>query len=114
MQEPSQRRPRAQGKDWGIEYYNNISIYVISNAIRTPFQGDFLVRVDPRAEALGCFLCALRAIGTHTRKSPNYRARAGTPASQCKTGVLARHLFQFSKPRDLPSLVFSRRMGKIV
>jgi len=60
-------------RDWGIEYYNNISIYVISNAIRTPFQGDFLVRVDPRAEALGCFLCALRAIGTHTRKSPNYR-----------------------------------------
>src|SRR5438105_9266911 len=40
-------------RDWGIEYYNNISIYVISNAIRTPFQGDFLVRVDPRAEALG-------------------------------------------------------------
>src|SRR5207302_4639548 len=38
-------------RDWGIEYYNNISIYVISNAIRTPFQGDFLVRVDPRAEA---------------------------------------------------------------
>src|SRR5438128_5156115 len=67
-------------RDWGIEYYNKISIYVISNAIRTPFQGDFLVRVDPRAEALGCFLCALRAIGTHTRKSPNYRARAGTPA----------------------------------
>src|SRR5207237_5025043 len=62
-------------RDWGIEYYNNISIYVISNAIRTPFQGDFLVRVDPRAEALGCFLCALRAIGTHTRKSPNYSPR---------------------------------------
>src|SRR5438132_8750062 len=40
-------------RDWGIEYYNNISNYVISNAIRTPFQGDFLVRVDPRAEALG-------------------------------------------------------------
>src|SRR5438132_1227079 len=74
-------------RDWGIEYYNNISIYVISNAIRTPFQGDFLVRVDPRAEALGCFLCALRAIGTHTRKSPNYRARARTPVLQCPSAT---------------------------
>jgi hypothetical protein len=31
-------------------------IYVVANAIWTPFQGDFLVRVVPRAEALGCFL----------------------------------------------------------
>jgi hypothetical protein len=37
------------------------------------------VRVDPRAEALGCFLCALRAIGTHTRKSPNYRNGRSRP-----------------------------------
>src|SRR5207302_6011608 len=72
-------------RDWGIEYYNNISIYVISNAIRTPFQGDFLVRVDPRAEALGCFLCALRAIGTHTRK-----------VQTTGTGVLARQFAENS------------------
>ena len=39
--------------------------------ILTPFQGDFLVRVVPKAEALGCSLFALRAIGTRTRKCPN-------------------------------------------
>ena len=38
---------------------------------RTPFQGDFLVRVVPRAEALGCFLFARRALRTRTRKCPN-------------------------------------------
>ena len=45
--------------------------------IRTPFQGDFLVRVVPRAEALGCSLFALRAIGTCTRKCPNSTAQKG-------------------------------------
>ena len=39
--------------------------------VRTPFQGDFLLCVVPRAEALGCSLFALRAIGTRTRKRPN-------------------------------------------
>ena len=48
-------------------------IYVIVNAIRTPFQGDFLVRVVPRAEALGCFLFVLRALRTRIRKCPNSR-----------------------------------------
>ena len=43
-------------------------------SFRTPFQGDFLVRVVPRAEALGCFLFARRALGTRTRKCPNSRA----------------------------------------
>ena len=38
-----------------------------------PFRGDFLVRVVPRAEALGCFLFARRALGTRTRKCPNSR-----------------------------------------
>ena len=46
--------------------------------IRTPFQGDFLVRVVPRAEALGCSLFALRAIGTRTRKCPNSTPRVLT------------------------------------
>jgi hypothetical protein len=46
-------------------------IYVVVNAIRTPFQGDFLLIVVPRAEALGCFLFARRALGTRTRKCPN-------------------------------------------
>jgi hypothetical protein len=53
-------------------------IYVVVNAIRTPFQGDFLVRVVPRAEALGCFLFARRALGTRTRKCPNSR-----PGTKC-------------------------------
>ena len=53
-------------------------IYVVVTAIRTPFQGDFLVRVVPRAEALGCFLFARRALGTRTRKSPNSRPRVST------------------------------------
>ena len=54
-------------------------IYVVVKAIGTPFQGDFLVRVVPRAEAwaepLGCFLFARRALGTRTRKCPNSRSR---------------------------------------
>jgi hypothetical protein len=32
--------------------------------VRTPFQGDFVVHIVPRAEALGCFLLALQAIET--------------------------------------------------
>jgi hypothetical protein len=38
-----------------------------SPAVRTPLQGDFVARVVPRAEARGCSLFALRAIGTRTR-----------------------------------------------
>jgi hypothetical protein len=49
-------------------------IYVVVHAIRTRFQGDFLVRVVPRAEALGCFLFARRALGTRTRRCPNSSA----------------------------------------
>ena len=48
-------------------------LYVLINAIRTPFQGGFLVRAAPRAEALGCSLSALRAIGAGPRKCPNSR-----------------------------------------
>ena len=48
-------------------------LYVVINAIRTPLQGDFYGRVVPRAEALGCFLFARRALGTLTRKCPNCR-----------------------------------------
>ena len=40
---------------------------VESDSILTPFQGEFAVRVVPRAEALGYFLFALRA----TVKRPN-------------------------------------------
>jgi hypothetical protein len=37
---------------------------VESDSILTPFQGEFSVRVVPRAEALGYFLFALRAIAS--------------------------------------------------
>ena len=57
------------------DLHTTAHIYVVVNAIRTPFHGDFLVRVVPRAEALGCFLFARRAFGTRTRKCPNSRAR---------------------------------------
>src|SRR5207249_324784 len=79
--DPSQRRPRAQSGRKGTGASNTIKIYlyVVANAIRTPFQGDFLVHVAPRAEALGCSLFALRAIGTHTRKCLNYSHGRGRP-----------------------------------
>src|SRR5271169_6431178 len=70
------RRQHAQSDVKGTEpLHITVYIYVVVNAIRTPFQGDFLVRVIPRAEALGCFLFARRALGTRTRKCPNSRAR---------------------------------------
>jgi hypothetical protein len=49
---------------------------------RTPFQGDFVVGVVPRAEALGCSLFALRAIGTRTRKYSKLQTRGFTPGIQ--------------------------------
>jgi hypothetical protein len=52
--------------------------------VRTPFQGDFVVRIVPRAEALGCFLLALQAIGTHMRKCPNSSGRFGKPTLPIK------------------------------
>ena len=57
----------------GLGYPNMITtyLYVLINAIRTPFQGGFLVRAAPRAKALGCSLSALRAIGAGPRKCPN-------------------------------------------
>src|SRR5271169_3845638 len=72
------RRQHAQSDVKGTEpLHITVYIYVVVNAIRTPFQGDFLVRVVPRAEALaealGCFLFARRALGTRTRKCPNSR-----------------------------------------
>jgi hypothetical protein len=69
----SARRSFVETKPLHITVY----IYVVANAIRTPFQGDFLVRVVPRAEALGCFLFARRALGTRTIKCPNSRAPSG-------------------------------------
>src|SRR5580698_2317492 len=50
---------------------------------RTPFQGDFLVRVVPRAEALGCFQFARRALGTRTRKCPN-----SSPGTSCLATIV--------------------------
>jgi hypothetical protein len=44
---------------------------VESDSIRTPFQGEFIVRVVPRAEALGYSLFALRAM---RRAQENFRA----------------------------------------
>jgi hypothetical protein len=41
---------------------------VESDSIRTPFQGDYVACLVPRAEALGCSLFALRAIEMHMRK----------------------------------------------
>jgi len=36
--------------------------FVESDSIQTPFEGDFVVRLIPRAEALGCSVFALRAM----------------------------------------------------
>jgi hypothetical protein len=67
--------PRSRTEPSHITAY----IYVVVNAIRTPFQGDFLVRVVPRAQALGCFLFARRALGTRTRKCPKLQSRHFVP-----------------------------------
>ena len=42
---------------------------------RPPFQGDSSRGRLPRAEVLGCFPFVLRALGIHTRKCPNCRAK---------------------------------------
>ena len=62
------RRQHGQSGVKGTEpSYITTHPYVVVSAIRTPLQGDFLGRVVPRAEAaLGCFLFALRALGTRT------------------------------------------------
>src|SRR4029077_15270449 len=78
------RRQHAQSGVKGTEPSNITTyIYVVVNAIRTPFQGDFLVRVVPRAEALGCFLFARRALGTRTRKCPNC-----SPGTSCLATIV--------------------------
>ena len=76
-----QRRQHAQSDAKGTEpLHITAYIYVVANPIRTPFQGDFLVRVIPRAEALGSFLFARRALGTRTRKCPNSSVPPGPKA----------------------------------
>ena len=45
-------------RDWAIKCNNNISLRYRSIPVRPPFQGDSVVRVAPRAEALGYFLFA--------------------------------------------------------
>jgi hypothetical protein len=42
--------------------------------VRTPFQGDFVVRVVPRAEALGYSLFALRAMAKYPNSGPRAEA----------------------------------------
>ena len=54
---------------------------------RTPFQGDFFVGVDPRAEALGCSRFALRAIGIRTRECPNSRSPSGGKSAACSLNI---------------------------
>src|SRR5438105_109979 len=77
-------------------------LYVLINAIRTPFQGGFLVRAAPRAEALGCSLSALRAIGAGPRKSPNSIVRTWTSAPQWEPAFLAnsQDLYKFAALRS--------------
>src|ERR1700757_1483534 len=58
---------------------------------RTPFQGDFVVGVVPRAEALGCSLFALQAIGTRTF-TPHRAPWRGLPGGH-------------RDPRRLPTIV---------
>ena len=58
-------------RDWAIKHNNNISLRWQPVPVRPPFQGDSVVRVVPRAEALGYSLFALRA----TPKCPNSRGR---------------------------------------
>jgi len=54
-----------------------------------------LVRVVPRAEALGCFLFARRPLGTRTRKCPNSR-----PSTKC-LGTDAERLVPEGRPKSL-------------
>src|SRR5437868_5784003 len=73
-------------------------LYVLINAIRTPFQGGFLVRAAPRAEALGCSLSALRAIGAGPRKCPNsiLLKIANEEGARISLGTDAHHPWQFA------------------
>ena len=57
-------------------------IYVVVHAIRTPFQGDFLVRVVPRAEALGCFLFAVGRLELAQENVQTPEARSAWVAMQ--------------------------------
>jgi hypothetical protein len=67
-----------------------------------PFRAISLCVFVPRAEALGCFLFARRALGTRTRKCPNSRARSAwesaTPKVRCDSCRCA-HRFDDWNPR---------------